>query len=376
MENLPKTVISVLNTLEKQGGEAWLVGGCVRDRLLGRPIHDWDICTSLRPEAVMTAFAHTVPTGLRHGTVTVLEDGVPFEVTTYRLDGDYRDHRHPEQVVFSRNLGDDLGRRDFTINAMAMNREGVVIDLFGGREDLRRGVIRCVGDPVCRFTEDALRILRAVRFSAQLGFSIEPETEQAMERCCDGCADLSAERTRDEVEKILCSNRPERLLALIRLGILRRFGCGEAELSGLATLPPERTIRWAAFFRAAPALDLRALRLDNAAIHLCTGAAACCPVPEDRVAIKRLAAEQGRECLRCAAALCCCVNAVEAVLQSGECIELKELAVSGRDFPELHGPALGAHLRALLAHVWACPGDNTRERLIQYQYTEETYKKV
>lgn len=374
MENLPKTVISVLNTLEVQGGEAWLVGGCVRDRLLDRPIHDWDICTSLRPEAVMAAFPHTIPTGLRHGTVTVLADGVSYEVTTYRLDGAYRDHRHPEQVVFSGNLGDDLSRRDFTINAMAMNREGTIVDLFGGQEDLKRGIIRCVGDPVRRFTEDALRILRALRFSAQLDFSIEPETERAMKRCCGCCDNLSAERIRDEVEKILCSDRPERLLALIRLGILRRFGCEEAELSGLAALPPERTMRWAAFFHAAPTLDLRALRLDNAAIRHCTGAAACCPVPEDRVAIKRLASEQGKDCLRCAAALCGCEEAVETVLQSGECIELKELAVSGRDFPALHGPDLGALLRALLAHVWACPGDNTRERLIQY--AEESYKKV
>ena len=374
MDNLPVTVISVLNTLEEQGGEAWLVGGCVRDRLLGRPIHDWDICTSLRPETVMAAFPHTVPTGLRHGTVTVLEDGVSFEVTTYRLDGDYLDHRHPEQVVFSRNLGDDLSRRDFTINAMAMSREGTVVDLFGGQEDLKRGIIRCVGDPVRRFTEDALRILRAVRFSAQLGFLIDRETEQAMERCCGSCDDLSSERIRDEVEKILCSDRPEYLQMLIRLDVLRRFGCEEADLSGLASLPPERMLRWAAFFHAVPALDLRAMRLDNATIRLCTGAAACCPVPKDHTAIKRLAAEQGKDCLRCAAALCGCDEAVAAVLQSGECIVLKELAVSGRDFPALHGPELGAHLRALLAHVWACPADNTRERLLQY--AEETYKKV
>lgn len=375
MEKLPKGVISVLRTLESCGGEAWLVGGCVRDRLLGRPVHDWDICTSLHPEAVMAAFSHTVPTGLRHGTVTVLWDDIPYEVTTYRTDGVYRDHRRPEQVTFASALWEDLSRRDFTVNAMAMGLDGSLVDLFCGREDLHRRVIRCVGVPERRFTEDALRILRAVRFSAQLGFSIAPETAQAMEQCSACCAALSAERIRDEVEKILCSGQPERLQELLSLGVLERFGCADAGgLEAVGTLPPDRKLRWAALLRAAPGLDLRALRLDHQTVRLCEGALACFPVPEDRIALKRLAAEHGRDCLRCAAMLCGRTETVEAVLQSGECIDLKELAVSGRDFPSLHGPALGAHLRALQVHVWACPEDNTRESLLAY--TEKTYKKV
>lgn len=375
MEKLPNGVISVLGTLEACGGEAWLVGGCVRDRLLGRPVHDWDICTSLRPEAVMAAFPHTIPTGLQHGTVTVLRDDIPYEVTTYRTDGVYWDHRRPEQVTFAGTLQEDLSRRDFTVNAMAMGRDGSLVDLFGGREDLQRRVIRCVGEPERRFTEDALRILRAVRFSAQLGFSIAPETAEAMEQCCACCAALSAERIRDEVEKILCSGQPERLWELFSLGVLGRFGCADTGgLESVGSLPPERRLRWAALYRAAPGLDLRTLRLDRQTVRFCEETLVCCPVPEERIALKRLAAEHGRDCLRCAAMLCGRTESVEAVLQSGECIDLKELAVSGRDFPSLHGPALGAHLRALLAHVWACPEDNTRERLLAYG--EKPYKKV
>ena len=156
----------ILETLRRAGYEAWYVGGCVRDTLLGREIHDWDVTTSALPEQTMACFAHCVPTGIRHGTVTVLEDGVSAEVTTYRTDGSYADGRHPDQVTFVRTLAKDLARRDFTINAMAMDDQGRLVDLWDGQQDLKDKIIRCVGEPERRFREDALRMLRAIRFYA------------------------------------------------------------------------------------------------------------------------------------------------------------------------------------------------------------------
>ena len=190
------------------GFPAYYVGGCVRDRLLGRPVHDWDVTTAALPEEVMALFEHCVPTGIRHGTVTVFLDGAQAEVTTFRTEGVYLDGRHPSEVRFVRTLAEDLSRRDFTINAMAMDADGNVTDLFGGRDDLARRCIRCVGDPEKRFREDALRMLRAYRFSAQLGFALDAATAGAVERCAPLAAALSMERIRDEMEKTLLSPRP------------------------------------------------------------------------------------------------------------------------------------------------------------------------
>lgn len=196
---------AVLQRLEAAGHSAYLVGGCVRDLLLGKQPDDYDMTTSARPEEVLSLFApHAIPTGLQHGTVTVRWEGQSFEITTFRADGAYSDGRHPDAVTFSTHLEDDLQRRDFTINAMAMNCRGTLVDLYGGREDLRRGIIRCVGDPERRFTEDALRIMRGLRFAAVLGFSVEEQTAQAMLRCCALLKKIAAERLRVEMTKLLC----------------------------------------------------------------------------------------------------------------------------------------------------------------------------
>ena len=177
---IPKNAETILHILEKAGYEAYVVGGCVRDSILGRSPDDWDITTSAKPEQVKALFHRTVDTGLQHGTVTVLMEKEGYEVTTYRVDGEYEDGRHPKEVTFTASLEEDLKRRDFTINAMAYNPSSGLVDLFGGLEDIERKIIRCVGDPLERFTEDALRIMRAVRFSAQLGFAIEEETRKAL----------------------------------------------------------------------------------------------------------------------------------------------------------------------------------------------------
>ena len=177
---LPENVNRIIHRLQKEGYDAYAVGGCVRDTLLGREPKDWDITTSARPEAVKSLFSHTIDTGIQHGTVTVMLDHVGYEVTTYRIDGEYEDSRHPKEVIFTRNLVEDLKRRDFTINAMAYNDESGLVDVFEGEQDLKKGVIRCVGNAHDRFGEDALRMLRAVRFAAQLGFSIEEQTRAAV----------------------------------------------------------------------------------------------------------------------------------------------------------------------------------------------------
>jgi tRNA nucleotidyltransferase (CCA-adding enzyme) len=204
-----KAALSVIRALEEAGFEAYLVGGCVRDELLGKSPQDYDVATSARPEQVESLFPRTVPTGLKHGTVTVLEKDTPVEVTTFRVEADYEDHRRPNRVEFVSSLRLDLSRRDFTINAMAMDKNGRVIDPFGGAEDLRNQCIRTVGNAEERFREDPLRMLRAARFAAQFGFSLEPDTEAAIRRLHDECRFLSVERVTAELDKMWKAGRVE-----------------------------------------------------------------------------------------------------------------------------------------------------------------------
>ncbi len=220
---IPSHVEVIIRTLEKNGHEAYVVGGCVRDLLLGRNPDDWDITTSARPEQVKALFRRTVDTGLKHGTVTVLMDKESYEVTTYRIDGEYEDGRHPRDVTFTSSLEEDLKRRDFTINAMAYNPSAGLVDLFQGCQDMAEKRIRCVGDPAERFTEDALRIMRAVRFSAQLGFEIEEKTREALRVMSPNLRHVSAERIRTELVKLLLSPNPDFLREAYETGITREF---------------------------------------------------------------------------------------------------------------------------------------------------------
>ncbi|MCR5603021.1 MAG: CCA tRNA nucleotidyltransferase [Lachnospiraceae bacterium] len=218
---LPDKVRHIIGQLREAGYEAYAVGGCVRDSLLGKEPNDWDITTSAPPEQVKSIFRRTVDTGIKHGTVTVLLGKEGFEVTTYRIDGKYEDGRHPKEVTFTKNLEEDLKRRDFTINAMAYNDEAGVIDLFDGLDDIRKGIIRAVGDPYDRFNEDALRILRAVRFAAQLDYDIDRYTLKAAGELAENLNKISAERIRVELEKLLISKHPEKLITLYETGISR-----------------------------------------------------------------------------------------------------------------------------------------------------------
>lgn len=220
---LPDRVHQIITTLQGHGYEAYAVGGCVRDSILGRKPEDWDITTSATPQETKELFERTFDTGIEHGTITVLLGGEGFEVTTYRIDGKYEDSRHPKEVKFTRSLSEDLLRRDFTINAMAYNDEEGLVDIFGGMEDLNRRMIRCVGNAVERFSEDALRILRAVRFSAQLGFEIEEETKGAIRCLASKLRNISAERIQAELVKLLISPHPERIRDAYELAITKEI---------------------------------------------------------------------------------------------------------------------------------------------------------
>ena len=218
---MPEKVKLIIETLQAQGFEAYAVGGCVRDAMLGRVPHDWDVTTSALPYQVKELFRRTIDTGIVHGTVTVMLDKEGFEVTTYRVDGEYEDGRHPKEVSFTASLSEDLRRRDFTINAMAYNDTEGLVDLFDGAGDLQNKVIRCVGEAKERFSEDALRILRAFRFSAQLDFSIAEDTLLAAKELAQNLRKISAERIFAELSKLLVSDHPERLLAAYRTGVTK-----------------------------------------------------------------------------------------------------------------------------------------------------------
>ena len=212
--DMPKNVDTAINLLQSAGFEAYAVGGCVRDSLLGKTPNDWDITTSAKPEDMKSVFAdfHCIDTGIKHGTVTVVIDGEPLEITTFRLDGEYEDNRHPKSVTFTSDLGADLGRRDFTVNAMAYSKMTGTVDLFGGQNDLKNGIIRCVGDPDRRFNEDALRILRAMRFASALDFEIEEKTAQRLLKNRALLGNISEERIAKELLKLVCGKGAKRIL--------------------------------------------------------------------------------------------------------------------------------------------------------------------
>ena len=212
--DMPKNVDTAINLLQSAGFEAYAVGGCVRDSLLGKTPNDWDITTSAKPEDMKSVFAefHCIDTGIKHGTVTVVIDGEPLEITTFRLDGEYEDNRHPKSVTFTSDLGADLGRRDFTVNAMAYSKKTGTVDLFGGQNDLKNGIIRCVGDPDRRFNEDALRILRALRFASALDFEIEEKTAQSLLKNRALLGNISEERIAKELLKLVCGKGAKRIL--------------------------------------------------------------------------------------------------------------------------------------------------------------------
>ena len=400
---IPNDVLLIMNTLAEAGYEAYAVGGCVRDSLLQREPKDWDITTDALPEAVKALFRRTVDTGIEHGTVTVMRGKTGYEVTTYRLDGAYSDGRHPDSVTFTPELREDLRRRDFTINAMACAADGTLVDLFGGQEDLEKRVVRCVGDPDERFTEDALRILRAVRFSAQLDFAIEPETWEALRRHAPNLVHVSRERILAELTKTLLSEHPERLSELGPAGILEWLPEQFAECHAdrrAAALPEERSIRWTGVFAESAPETVRELLKELKSDRDTMDRAALLtrevkkPLPETAAETRILLSEIGPERFadlillkkagyglnadtgvaagignpgRTAAERIRRAETLAAeILSRGDCISLKQLALTGRDLIALGvkpGAERGQKLAFLCRKVLEQPELNEKETL-------------
>lgn len=371
---LPAGARFVLERLEGAGFAAYVVGGCVRDAMLGLSPKDYDVCTSAAPEETLRAFAdcRTIETGLAHGTVTVLADGAPYEVTTFRVDGAYADHRHPDRVDFVREVEQDLARRDFTVNAMAYSPRQGLRDPFGGREDLAAGRIRCVGAPERRFSEDALRILRALRFAAVYAFSIEAETARAARALAPDLRLVARERSTAELLKLLCGQAAGEIVRAfpeVLWQVLPAPLCAE----GLDAVPPEPALRLAHALHAAPDPDaaLDALRLPKrmaaAARELIAHYGA--PRPETpaqaRALLRDLGPERTRELARLRA---WAPGELEAALARGDAYSIAQLAVTGADLLQAgvpKGPALGRELHDLLDAVVAGRLENTKRALLQ-----------
>ena len=363
----PKYVIHILNTLEHSGYEARLVGGCVRDTLLHRRPNDWDVATAAAPEAVTELFERTVPTGIRHGTVTVLYGGSACEVTTYRVEGAYSDHRRPDSVRFTSRLEEDLSRRDFTINAMAMDASLAITDPFGGREDLSRRLIRCVGDARERFTEAALRMLRAVRFAAQLDFALDSAALEAIAGCAPLCSALSPERVAAELRAVLASRDPDMVWLMADLGLLNAWLTPrEGERTRLDTLPCyTRLAHFCSDLSRCGSITstdtfLRSLRMDTRSVKTYSAAAEI--LASGSRDYKRLLRDYGEDAVLAAYPKS---RRLRAVLRSGECWSLASLAITGGELAALGyaGRELGEELRRLLEHVIDCPEDNRPEIL-------------
>ena len=380
----PKYVFNVISKLQAHGHEAYMTGGCVRDILMGKRPHDWDISTSAVTNEIIGIFPKTILTGAKYGTVTVLYSGGTAEVTTFRSEGAYISHRRPEKVEFVSNLEEDLKRRDFTINAMAMTLTGEIFDPMGGALGIKKGIIRCVGDPRNRFLEDALRMFRAFRFAAVTGFSIDRETYDAAAECAQFAQELSAERVRDETEKILMSPRPEMLVAAINLKLYSRYLSGadvcESAVPRIKKLPKSKMLRWAAF-AACVAGDtsaqgelLRKLRLDKKTIRNVSAIDVKSRLDAEARDIKLTLSKYGEDAVLCAAAKSdvlykgAAVRRVKEVIRSGECFSVDQLALTGEDLLRMGyapGVQLGHVLKGLLEHVIENPEDNVRERLIE-----------
>lgn len=403
--NMPEDVKKIIATLEAAGFEGFAVGGCVRDAILGRQPQDWDITTSALPNQVKELFTRTIDTGIQHGTVTVMMGKTGYEVTTYRIDGEYEDMRHPKSVEFSTNLREDLKRRDFTINAMAYNDSVGIVDEFGGQEDLKKGVIKCVGRATERFTEDALRMMRAIRFAAQLGFTIEADTWKAILELAPNIAKVSRERIAVELGKTIMSNRPE-FVKLYSESNIAKAGIAELDEAVssktsailLAAAKVSRKLlplRYAAIMSELkePATTnlLKGLKLDNSTIKC----ASMLVTNEDyaidtteysvRLALNKLGKEDlllllehqeniilakeqviGMPMVKAKNLIGKLRAMVNFIVDRGDCYTIAGLTVNGEDMMAagLTGKAIGERLNSLLALVLENPELNTREYLL------------
>jgi len=387
--SIPTHVREIMDRIENAGYEAFAVGGSLRDLLLGKEPHDWDVTTSALPETVASLFPDkkVIPTGIKHGTVTVISKGFPIEITTYRVDGEYTDSRRPDKVEFTRNIEDDLSRRDFTVNALAYNEKRGLLDLFGGKNDLENKIIRAVGDPYKRFTEDALRIMRAFRFSAQLGFGIEENTLEAAKKLGGRLKNIARERIGSEFMRLLSSDHAEKALTNMENVIFEILPIKEIEkdrLSLVEKLPFDSSARLALLLYGKPSEELlgvaHSLRLSNDQKKVFTMLAS--PIEESfdlsPLSARRFLRHYGRDS-EAAASMLVLLGEIspefeDLVLSENEknpCLSLDALAISGGDVISLglaSGKGVGDLLSALLDAVIADPSLNEREKLISLSH--------
>ena len=389
---LPEKVEKILQKLNDAGFEAYIVGGCVRDCLLKREPQDWDITTSAEPQEVKKIFHRTYDTGLKHGTVTVLLEKERYEITTYRIDKEYQDCRHPSEVIFTKSLKEDLQRRDFTINAMAYHPKKGIQDYFEGQTHLEQKIIQGVGNAKKRFQEDALRMLRALRFSAQLGFQIEQKTYQALQEQKKLIQNISAERIHEELEKMLQAAYLENINLLWQSGLLNEISPllyqkilqkGETIIQELKKAPFDRIIRWTIFLQELTPKEgeqfLKELRFDNDTIKLVVSLLEHLKdtIPLEEYAIRKKAYEITAEQLKRLFLIqgqkkdtTEWQSCLDKILERGDCITLKTLAVTGNDLQKnkivKEGKEVGAMLSFLLDIVHREPEKNTKQILLYY----------
>ena len=379
---IPPYALCVMERLVAAGEEVYLVGGSLRDTLIGLEPHDYDMATSALPERVGEILYdfRVIETGLAHGTVTVISDSNPIEITTFRVDGSYLDSRHPESVSFTRSIEEDLSRRDFTVNAIACSKDGELVDLFGGREDIKEKTIRAVGEAQRRFEEDALRIMRAFRFSAQLGFSIEKNTLDAAERCKERLGDISRERVGAELVRLVCSEHPsEPLLQMKQLGILP-FALGEATpddelIERLSQMPDTDVARLGFLLSGTPEETarkaLRGLRCSNrqtsGALAVAKGSARRVLTRSDAALMRRDFGENASLAVRASVLL---GNSDGEAIRLVDCddtpVSFSDLAIDGAYLCALGivGRDVGKTLSYLLSEVMREPSLNNKESLL------------
>ena len=385
-EKIPAYVTAVTEALEAAGYEAYLVGGCVRDAALGTEPHDFDLTTSARPEEMLRVFDgwRVIETGLRHGTLTVMSDGEPIEVTTYRIDGEYLDNRHPKDVIFTRNVTEDLSRRDFTVNAMAYSPTEGLCDPFGGMRDLEKKTIACVGRAEDRFAEDGLRILRALRFSSVLGFALEPETADAVHKMAHLLDGISRERIFSEIKKLVCGVGAPEIFEKYPDVLAHCLGGTEADgaaaTAALGELPRDAILRLAYVYAVSetdPAKAMRSLKSSSAEAKRCAALvhAAREKLPETDAETRRLMSRFDEEDVLAYAGLRRVLHGDDTtdfterfrrVKATAPCVRIADLALDGHDVMDLtgaRGTLIGDILGMLLDAVLEDPTLNEKEKL-------------
>lgn len=377
--NLPDNVKYIISQLNKKGYEGYIVGGCVRDYIMGIEPHDYDITTSALPHQTKEIFPHTIDTGIQHGTITVIIDKTGYEITTYRIDGKYEDNRHPKEVTFTSKLEGDLSRRDFTVNAIAYNDQAGFVDMFGGINDIKNKVIKGVGDPDKRFKEDALRMMRALRFSAQLDFVIEEKTFEALKNNAPLIKNISMERIRDELFKLILSDHNERL-KLLKESRMADYFCKQlSEVLDKAddcfyeyinSLPKDIASRLAYIFRNKDIKNtLKNLKTDNKTISkTCILEKYYDYTVTDKYSMAKLISLAGEYTLDLLMLKKADTSLFENIINKGYCCSLKELAIKGDDIISLgfKGKDIGMMLNKALDYVLRNPDKNTKRELADY----------